>query len=283
MLQVSAAFAAFSHHFAEDRRTYERVLRYPSGQVRRIRYPVVEEEESNERPQPDPTRSYAEGWDPEKWDNLGWDIVQPSGRVVRTDKSMQEVSSAPSVESPSEKVTALPSSPAELLRYIQSEPYKQAQRELQERVSTSYEVLEGSPWVMSRPVYVLASTQSDRNAGLTYTLRTRVTNLHAEDELSKVLGRRRADGSSVISVSEMRDGIVTFESEGDAQMFSAMLEADGHLEVAVMQADAHELFRASQSVRSVVVLLRSGCHMPQPDQLAAALRSKRSLEDSIDD
>lgn len=54
-------------------------------------------------------------------------------------------------------------------------------------------------------------------------------------------------------------------------------------QVAVMRADAHELFRASQSVRSVVVLLRSGCHLPQPDQLSAALRSKRSLEDSMDD
>ena len=74
-------------------------------QVRRIRYPVVEDEEPNERPQPDPTRSYAEGWDPEKWDNLGWDIVQPSGRVVRTDKTMQEVSLAPSVDSPSERVS----------------------------------------------------------------------------------------------------------------------------------------------------------------------------------
>lgn len=73
-------------------------------QVRRIRYPVVEEEESDKRPQPDPTRSYAEGWDPEKWDNLGWDIVQPSGRVVKTDKSMQEVSSAPDVHAPSERV-----------------------------------------------------------------------------------------------------------------------------------------------------------------------------------
>lgn len=34
----------------------------------------------------------------------------------------------------------------------------------------------------------------------------------------------------MIAVSEMRDGIITFESEGDAQRFSAMLEADGHLE-----------------------------------------------------
>ncbi len=47
----------------------------------------------------------------------------------------------------------------------------------------------------------------------------------------QVLGRRREDGRSVISVSEMRDGIVTFESEGDAQRFSAMLEAGDHHEV----------------------------------------------------
>ena len=37
----------------------------------------------------------------------------------------------------------------------------------------------------------------------------------------------------------------------------------------VARADAHELFRASQSVQSVVVLLR------------AALRSKRSMEDGV--
>ena len=51
----------------------------------------------------------------------------------------------------------------------------------------------------------------------------------------------------------------------------------------VARADAHELFRAAQSVRSVVVLLRAGCHLPQPDQLLASLRSKQSLEDSVDD
>lgn len=50
----------------------------------------------------------------------------------------------------------------------------------------------------------------------------------------------------------------------------------------VARADAHELFRAAQSVRSVVVLLRSSSHLPQPEQLSAALRSKQSLEDNVD-
>ena len=49
------------------------------------------------------------------------------------------------------------------------------------------------------------------------------------------------------------------------------------------RADAHELFRAAQSVHSVVVLLRQGCNLPLPDQLSASLRRKQSMEDLIDE
>ena len=75
--------------------------------MRRIRYPVVDEEVADACSQ-DPLRSYAEGWDPERWDNLGLDIVEPSGRVVRTDGSMMAgPSKAPELERPTEKVCAL--------------------------------------------------------------------------------------------------------------------------------------------------------------------------------
>lgn len=47
----------------------------------------------------------------------------------------------------------------------------------------------------------------------------------------QVLGRRRPDGSALISVSEMRDGIVTFEDEEEAARFGALLEADRQAEV----------------------------------------------------
>ena len=55
------------------------------------------------------------------------------------------------------------------------------------------------------------------------------------------------------------------------------------LQVLVARVDSHELFRASQVVYSVIVLLRTGCHLPLPEQLSAALRSKRSLEDGLED
>ena len=47
----------------------------------------------------------------------------------------------------------------------------------------------------------------------------------------QVLGRRRPDGSSLIKVEELRDGIVTFEDEADAQRFAEQVEAEGVQEV----------------------------------------------------
>jgi hypothetical protein len=71
-------------------------------QVRRIRYPVVREEDAADSYVVDPLRSYAEGWDPDRWGDLGWDIVHPSGRVLRTDSSMVPSPPAPpAVERPS--------------------------------------------------------------------------------------------------------------------------------------------------------------------------------------
>ena len=52
------------------------------------------------------------------------------------------------------------------------------------------------------------------------------------------------------------------------------------LQVSTAHCDAHELFRHVQEVRGLVVLLRAGSDIPQPDQLAVCLRDKQSLESS---
>ena len=48
---------------------------------------------------------------------------------------------------------------------------------------------------------------------------------------SQVLGRTQPNGDSLLSVSAVVDGIVTFEDLGDAERFAALLEADGVDEV----------------------------------------------------
>lgn len=112
-----------------------------------------------------------------------------------------------------------------------------------------------------------------------------------------MLKRTRADGSALIRVEQVVDGIVTFESEGDAQRYRELLLADGMEEVwfrrrvlswwlhglsqqvALMECDSHTLFRTVGSVKGAVVLLRAGASVPLPEMLATSLRGQRSLDD----
>lgn len=48
------------------------------------------------------------------------------------------------------------------------------------------QLLEGSPWLQTKPIYVLAMQQPNSEAALTYSLRTRVQQKDAEDQLTKV-------------------------------------------------------------------------------------------------
>jgi len=50
------------------------------------------------------------------------------------------------------------------------------------------QVLDGSPWVQSKPVYVLAASTREAPDGMTFTLRTRIARPRLESELSKVCG-----------------------------------------------------------------------------------------------
>ena len=50
----------------------ERLLRYPDGRVRCIRYPEVSAEAERLAEQLDPTVSYEEDWDPDRWDDIDW-------------------------------------------------------------------------------------------------------------------------------------------------------------------------------------------------------------------
>ncbi len=49
----------------------------------------------------------------------------------------------------------------------------------------------------------------------------------------QVLKRTRADGSPLIRVEQVVDGVVAFENEGDAQRYQELLVADGADEVSV--------------------------------------------------
>ncbi len=50
----------------------ERLLRYPDGRVRCIRYPLISTEAEAQSDQIDVTVSYEEDWQPDRWDDIDW-------------------------------------------------------------------------------------------------------------------------------------------------------------------------------------------------------------------
>lgn len=284
-----------------DDGTYERVLRYPNGDERRIRYPLPPSEDLRSEDLTD--GCWADScWEPRaQWLGLaggaGGDV---QARAAAATAAVPQQAPAPGGFLPQQQPPAepersqLPASPMELLRYLNSPEYQRSQEEVWARVRGSYEVLDAVPWVAPRPLYLLATEQqeqpsasaaaaaavrfgADAAPGQTYTLRTRVAKDEMEDELSRlVLRRRAADGSPLIRCSEMKDGVVAFEDEADAERYGELLEADGSAQVSVARCDSHELFRTVQDVRAVVVLLRRqegpAPFLPQPHQLATSLR-----------
>jgi ribosome-binding factor A len=128
-------------------------------------------------------------------------------------------------------------------------------------------------------VYVLTTLQDDGETRMACSLRTRVANEAMEDDLSKMLGRRRPDGSAVIRFEQLVDGVPMFEDAADAECFADFLQADTSSQVSLAQVDAHSMFRELQGAKSVAVVFRRGSYTPMPDQLAVSLRGQRSLEE----
>lgn len=123
--------------------------------------------------------------------------------------------------------------PEGFLRMLQSSGYQEGQRRAEALVSGSYRIHHEVPWVLPRPLYLLATAQAPRPGhrqaqqgqgeegdeeaappGLAYTLRTRVDVPGASDDVAQVyrLKNQPAGGRSILTVSRMVDGIIAFEA-----------------------------------------------------------------------
>lgn len=250
--------------FSKQHHTQVRVLRYPSGETRYIRYPVdatmdLDEEEENE--------GFA------CWDVSGlWGVNARAGGHARPQSGSRHKHQLPtSSHQPSVQETAA---------YL--EGLFAASYEAQPLVDVDhcYQVLHGCPWVLPRPVFVLAckgpGAAAEDDIRNTYTLRTKVEQEGAADALAKLLKKQHL--SDVLEVAEMRDGVVAFEAAADADRFASKLEEEGHSQVMIAEVDSHKLFRMVSDVRALVVLLPRGTDIPAPYQLAASLKQKTSWD-----
>ena len=114
-----------------------------------------------------------------------------------------------------------------------------------------------------------------------------------EAELTDLLrpGGDKKDKKPLIECSQLVDGVVTFESEQDAEEYGRLLEESNMAHgVVVARCDSHALFREVQTVKGVVILVKRGGQrvdegdgrIPAPYQLSAAVRGPPSPLSSVD-
>lgn len=241
--------------------THERILRYPDGRERRIRYPVVVDD-------PSTLDSGHEDWETRN----AWKAV--SRGSAAPEKTAPAVN--PDV---SGSDGAFPMSPLALLRLLNSDVHRQTLQREWEDVCNSYEILLGCPWAKPRPLYVLADVKSGNGeSGMTYTLRTRLPLSNVEFELNRLL-RPGTDSEPIIECSELVDGVVAFEDDADAEQYGDLLAAAGSGHFSIAECNSHEMFRTACELKSAVILLRRGCKVPAPHKLAASVRKVRAPDD----
>lgn len=276
--------------------TLERVLRYPDGRERRIRYPC---------PDGDDVQQRADSRSGSRWEGKGLvynddgysgNFVQiEKGESVKSEKKCEdlcvdktnEINGTIKDGGTKEEVVkdVLESkSPLELLKYLTSAEYKEEQEREWQAVKDSFDIYHGCPWPIPKPVYTVVLQQED-GRGQVHTLRTRIAQEEVESELNTLLGftnksknKKKNERSAVIRCSSLVDGVVVFEDEERADEYGQIVQGvkNGHVAVHIAEHDSHDLFRNVQEAKGVVVVIRRDGQVPNMQQLAAVLRNPES-------
>ena len=92
----------------------ERVLRYPDGRVRHIRYPTINADSEILPDQFDVTISYDEDWDSDHWDDIDWarDVTSQWDRPAPSPKATPSHAARQQVITPSKVTFCTPSATA---------------------------------------------------------------------------------------------------------------------------------------------------------------------------
>lgn len=174
---------AGAHTSTAVRPTYDRILRYPDGAVRTIRYP----DSVSQRPTSEHTTAIEASisdwhicgendssctFDPNFDDECFlpgaapveqlWGATAPGTQPAPAEKDLDYHRS--------DKFDQLPDSPAALLEFLASDEYRQAQEAQQDRIRNSFKVLNGCPWVAQRPLLTVVVPQRGRDEPAAYTL-----------------------------------------------------------------------------------------------------------------
>lgn len=261
--------------------SYERVLRYPDGKKRVIRYPLVKEQSDPSTTVAGSATSAARASRRRNrgtWDVAGlWETEPPKpGADAPSSRCGRASREAPAAGDASADATptglGVPASPMALLREQRSEDFARAAQMELDYVRSSFRILRDCPWQEPRSVWVLgappASPVSDEDGAIEMVyLRTRIPGEDVGSELAGLLGHA---GRGKIAVSHLTDGYVCFQSDADARAFGERNAGD-RPGLSAIEVSAPDLFAMVETARAVVVLMDAGLGETTPS--LASLRS----------
>lgn len=181
----------------------------------------------------------------------------------------------------------IPQSPEELIKRVSSRGYD-LRRQLKQTIdSIGYDVLESNPWrEHSKPVYVLTHKENQL-----CTMKTRRSRSEVERELGLLFSKQKSD-TGVKSkpakhstkfhmlVEDIREGILVFEDEQDAEKYCDLLQGGKGCE-GIAEVKASSVFDICRKMKALAVLFRRGRIPPLPETLELNLKARnRSLEDN---
>ncbi|XP_044490167.1 uncharacterized protein LOC123214463 [Mangifera indica] len=184
----------------------------------------------------------------------------------------------------------IPGSSNEFVKRVSSRAYDMRRHLHQTFDTSSYDVLDANPWrEASKPVYVLTHHKNQL-----CTMKTRRNRSEVERELGLLFSKGRKWRSEIgnrskqsrggtkfqMLVEDVREGVLVFEDENEAERYCDLLQGGGKGCECVAEIEASFVFDLCRKMRALAVLFRKGRTPPLPHSLELNLRArKRSLED----
>lgn len=127
--------------------------------------------------------------------------------------------------------------------------------------NTNYIITNEVPWIRPKYIYCLA----DSNTHKVFTMKTYIRLKETENALQELFQKN----TSMFSVYDIKEGVILFENEEKAQIFSDRVEDD----TVVVGIDSHGIFRELQDADAVGILFYEQSYVPNPEELQRDLMS----------
>lgn len=264
----------------------KRVLRYPDGRERLIRYPM---QSMNTGPAISgaPMEPISGFWMLDEAEIEAIDATLVAGITI--DPQQVTYETAPTADPRGDETehsmvdSEVPLTAGAFLRWATSEDQEKARKQLYARAKDQYQILDANPYDATevRQMHVLTRwvQGAEGETAELFTMRTRNPGpSEMQNDLDRMLKPREGSAGPRITFNDMRDGVLAFEDQDEAQRYCDTLVAeDTYGDIDLATVDSEQLFDLIGGADALIVLFRDGSLAPMPNMLTSCLNGSDDI------